>query len=161
MTDGMEFDDLNPVQAPDRIDEIAPAPINEGKRGRGRPPRDPSAPRAPRRTAARGRKSLETQIGATLALLNLGVMLMPAPWNADALDETEIVALAKALDAAALQNPTMHKYLSAAMVEGGAMAGLITVAAIIGGRRLARHGILDESFDERLAGMLVMVGSTS
>lgn len=117
---------------------------------RGRPPKDPNAPKRTytRRTST---KSIKDQIGGTLFLINLAFAFMPEPWRDDAMDEYEITALADALDEAARANPRIHKMLSAVLVNGGSAANLTMVAGIIVGRRLARHGIIDASFDDRLA----------
>lgn len=131
---------------------------NPAKRRRGRPPKDPNAPKRTytRRTASRTSRSLLDQIGGTLTMLNLAFAFMPEPWRGDMLDPSEITALAQALDNAAKANPTMHKYMSAVLVEGGSMADLVLVAGLIAGRRLARHGIIDGEFDARLGTFLEM-----
>lgn len=124
---------------------------NPAKRRRGRPPKDPNAPKRTytKRTTS-SRRSLKDQIGGTLVMLNLAFAFMPAPWRDDALNMSEITALADALDNAAKANPTLHKYMSTVLVEGGSMADLVLVGALIAGRRLARHGVIAAEFDERL-----------
>jgi hypothetical protein len=141
------FIDVSP--APDLVPEVAP-------KRRGRPPKDPNAPRVERKPRTSRTRSLEAQIGGTLALFNLVFAFAPEPWQSDAMDEQEIVALAKSLDAAAKQNATMHKYLSSVLVEGGAMVDLVLVAGVIAGRRFARHGVIDAAFDDRLAVFLAL-----
>lgn len=130
-------------------------PKEPAKRGPGRP-RKERDPNAPKRTYTRraSTKSLKDQIGGTLFLMNLAFAFMPEPWSGDALDDSEIYALAEALDEAARANPRMHKMLSSVLVNGGSAANLIMVAGIIAGRRLARHGIIDATFDDRLATFL-------
>lgn len=139
-------------EGPANAEQIPEAPPKR----RGRPPRDPSMPRPERKTrTTRSRsRSMETQIGGTLALLNMAFLFVPEPWRNDALSDTEITALAKSLDAAASQNPRMRRYLSAVMVEGGAMADLVIVVGIIAGSRLSRHGLIDPAFDTTLQGFL-------
>lgn len=144
----MSFDTI--AEGPANAEPIPEAPP---KRGRGRPPKDPSAPPKPRR-ATRRTRSMETQIGGTLALINMAFLFVPEPWRNDALSDTEITALAKSLDAAASQNPRMKRYLSAVMVEGGAMADLVIVVGIIAGSRLSRHGLIDPAFDATLQSFL-------
>lgn len=131
-------------------------PVEEPKKRRGRPPKDPNAPPRPRatRTTTRRGRSLADEIGGTLYLMNLAFAFMPDPWRGDMLDDVEIKALAESLDEAARSNPTMHRYLSAVLVSGGSMANLVMVAALIGGRRLARHGVIDAELDDRLATFL-------
>ena len=143
------------------IEEIGPTPSlaepeTPLKRGPGRPRKDPNAPvkhRAPYGSRS-SRRSLEQQIGGTLALLNFAFAFLPEPWSGDALSDVEIVALAKSLNDAAQQNPTMHKYLSSVMVEGGAMANLLVTVGVIVGSRMARHGMLPNEFDARLQTLL-------
>lgn len=151
MDDDITTEDI--IGVPD-TQETAPEPP---KRRRGRPPRDPNAPPRPR-GRPRKSKSLEDRIGGTLALINMAFAFAPESFRADALDDIEIASLAKAIDAAAQENPLMHKYLTAVLGgDGGAMANLIIVAAIIGGRRAIRHGIVaDESWDERLGAFLML-----
>lgn len=141
--------------APDDLQEIAPQPVKETKR-RGRPPGS-GGERKPRVSRA-SRKSLKDQIGGTLTLINLAFAFMPDPWRGDMLDDYEIASLATALDDTARANPTVHKYLSAVLVNGGAGANLVMVAAVITARRLARHGVIASEFDARLA---VFIGGTS
>lgn len=123
---------------------------------RGRPPKDPNAPvvrRGPRRS-----KSLETQIGGMLMTFNFAFMVVP-PLRQDALDPAEIAVLAKAIDEQARQSPTFRKYLEGmlAVTSGGQ---LVSVCAIIGARRLARHEIgLPSEADAMLGQMLETMSS--
>jgi hypothetical protein len=120
---------------------------------RGRPPRDPNAPRATRRS-----KSLETQIGSALMTLNLAFWAVP-PLRNDALDDAEIVALAKAIDQQARVSPRFRKYLTAAL-EATSGGQLMSVVVIIGARRLARHNIaLPNEADAALGKMLANITS--
>ena len=103
---------------------------------RGRPPKDPNAPK--RTYTPRAGKSLETQLGASLVMANLPLLMLDPT---DALDEAEIKALAKAIDAQCKTSPRFRKYVMAALeVTSGGQ--LVTTVGIIGLRRLARHGIL-------------------
>ena len=106
-----------------------PRPDAPPKRGRGR-----SAGSSPRAST----RSLETEIGAALVQANLPLMVF-AP--RDALDEAEVVALARALDAQAKRSVTFRKYVQRALeiTSGGE---LLTVGAMIMARRAARHGML-------------------
>lgn len=114
---------------------------------RGRPP-----------GSGRGRKrSLESEIGGYLSLLNMAFAFAPDPFRGDMLDQMEIEALAKALNEYAQQNATVYKYLSTVLVQGGALGNLAIVAIVILGRRLARHGIIPGEMDERLTVMMQMM----
>ena len=124
------------------------------KRRRGRQPRDPNAPAVTRRP--RARKTLEPQIGAMLMTFNFAFMVIP-PIRNDALDEAEIVALAKAIDQQAQSSPTFHKYLKT-MLDATSGGQLVSVVAIIAARRLARHEIgLPMEADAALGGMLEQI----
>jgi hypothetical protein len=90
--------------------------------------------RRPRRSS----KSLEPQIRATLVMFNMALLVVP-PLQADALDEAELFALAKALDLQAKQSPRFRRALEAALTATSG-AGLVSIVAIIGARRAARHG---------------------
>jgi hypothetical protein len=118
---------------------------------RGRPPRDPNAPRTQRRA-----KSLETQIGSALMTMNLAFWAVP-PLRNDALDDAEIQALAKAIDQQARVSPRFRKYLTAAL-EATSGGQLMSVVVIIGARRLARHNIaLPNEADAALGKMLANI----
>lgn len=126
---------------PETVSDTAP-------KRRGRKPRDPNAPPAQRRA-----RSMETQIGAALMTFNLPLWAFPQTRD-DALDEAEITALAKALDAQAQSSPRFRKYLKAALdaTSGGQ---LLTVLMVIGARRMARHNfILPPEADAGLGRML-------
>lgn len=147
-TNGMPFKAV-PIASlpPEAIPDSAP-------KRRGRPPRDPNAPPVTRKR--RSKASLETQIGAMLMTFNFAFMVIP-PIRQDALDEAEISALAKAIDQQAKSSPRFRKYLEAML---GATSGgqLVSVCAIIGARRLARHEIgLPKEADEALGSMLSVV----
>jgi len=140
------------------ITEIPKEPVADSvPKRRGRPPRDPNAEPVARRP--RRARSLESQIGSALVMANMPVMLFAA---GDALDNAEIEALAKALDAQAQSSPRFRKYLQTALdaTSGGQ---LITVSAIIVARRLARHEILlPKAADEqlgRIIGSVAVVAS--
>jgi hypothetical protein len=121
------------------------------KRRRGRPPGSGTGKRGPRK------RSLESEIGGYLSLLNMAFAFMPEPLQGDALDQAEIEALAKALNDYAQQNATVYKYLSSVLVQGGALGNLVMVAILITGRRLARHGVIPSEMDGRLAVMFEML----
>lgn len=142
------------------VAEFSPGPTmdaigtpDSAPKRRGRPPKDPNAPVVTRRP--RASKSLETQIGATLVMVNLPIMAFA---SGDALDGPEIEALSKAIDAQCKISPTFRKYVAAALevTAGGQLVGVI---GIITARRFARHGVLlPREADAMLGGML---GSTS
>lgn len=123
------------------------APETAPKR-RGRPPGSKNSG-----TSTRSRKSFKDEIGGTLVMFNLALMAMP-PTRSDALDPKEIELLADAIDNQAKISPTFRKYLTIALsaTSGGQ---LISVVAIIGARRLARHEIiLPKEADDMLGGMI-------
>lgn len=109
------------------------------------PPPDPDKPAPGRKPAARTsrskapRRSLETDIGAMLVRLNM--FLLITPFARDALDEFEIMALAKDINAQAMKSDRFYRMVEAALntTSGG---GLPVTAAIIVGRRFARHNAL-------------------
>jgi hypothetical protein len=127
------------VPEPPKETETAP-------KRRGRPPGSKNGARASRTT------SLEKQIGAQLTMLNFVVMLVP-PIRQDALDEAEIVALARAIDQQCQASPRFRKYVELALATGGG-SQLIMVVGMIGARRLSRHGILPETLDPAIGTML-------
>lgn len=95
----------------------------------------------------RGTKdSLKTQIGAMLVTFNMPLRMLPMTQK-DALDVTEIEALATALDTECQNNPSFRKYVIKALQVQGT-SSLIGVVAVIAGRRVVRHGLIP---DEALA----------
>jgi hypothetical protein len=125
------------------IDDLPPLQESMPKRRRGRPPRDPNAPkRAYRRRTA----PLETRIGGMLTRVNLifQVAATIAPGTIhpdDPLAPSEISALAKALTVQAQKHATFRKYLEYVLATTD-NADLIFVLSAIGVRRLANHGIV-------------------
>jgi hypothetical protein len=106
----------------DASSDIAPLTVTPKRRGR--PP---------------GSKNLG-EIGGFLLLVNAPLQLVPA-LQRDALDVTEIQALAKATAQECQRNATFRKYVEQALkVQGG--ANLVGVVAIIVGRRVVRHNII-------------------
>lgn len=146
MTDTIDAADFGPT-----MEEVAPIATPEPKR-RGRPPGSGTGKRGPRK------RNLTNEIGGYLSLLNMAFAFMPDELRGDMLDETEIQALAKALNDYAQQNATVYKYLATVLVQGGSLGTLAITVAIIGGRRLARHGVIPHEMDERLGVFLNMVG---
>lgn len=139
MPDAAGFVQGRPVtQAP--IDETAP------KRGNGVPPR-----RGPGRPPG-SVKSLETQIGATLTVINMMLLSVPRIRD-DALDITEIQALAKSIDLQCKTSPRFRKYVETALAAGSG-AGLLGVCIMIGARRAARHDIIPRDFDGAFGSLL-------
>jgi len=102
---------------------------------RGRPPGSKNLS-----TRAKSTGNLEDQIGGLLVLVNAPIQLIPA-LSKDALDPTEIQALAKATALECERNATFKKYVLQVLKAQGSV-GLIGVVALIVGRRAVRHGIL-------------------
>jgi hypothetical protein len=132
----------SPFRTPESPDG-APAP-----KRRGRPPGSKNT------GGGRRKRSLKTEIGGTLTLLNMGVQL--SPLSRDALDAIEINALAEGLDEEARKSPQFRKYLEYAIGVTGAGGNLYAVLAIIATRRAARHGYLPEVVDQQLGTLLAM-----
>lgn len=117
------------------------------------PGRTESAPRRPK--TSRAKKSLETEIYGLLFMFNLAFAFMPPEIQGDALDDVEMRALAKSANDAAMANEQLYRWLDFALRGGGpGMFQLALCVAMIGGRRLARHGLIPGEFDERLGLML-------
>lgn len=160
--------------------DLIPGPDNDSpitdekppKRGPGRPRKDgsPAQPRVagkrlpgrPRKAAtaratrapARARGSLTLELTGWLNMLNMAFMFMP-DLAGDALDQAEIAALASGINDAATANPRVYKALDS-VLHGGS-SGLLSLAmtvGLIGGRRLARHGIIPETMDTTLGAMI-------
>lgn len=129
---------------------VTQLPIDTGetapKRPRGRPRGSRTRPDAP------SRASLETRIAGMLILANSVVYFVPGLAR-DALDPTEITALAKAIDSQARQSPRFRRYIEAALTAGSG-GQLFGVMAIIGMRRASRHGLLPPEIDGTLGAML-------
>lgn len=116
------------------------------KRPRGRPPGSGTGVRKGRRP-----RSLETQLGAALVMANMPLMLFAAD---DMLDDAEITALAKAIDAQCQNSPRFRKYVQAAL-DASSGGQLITVTGIIVARRMARHEfLLPKAADAQLGSIL-------
>lgn len=112
------------------------------KKRRGRPPRDPNAPKRTYTRRKTGKQSLEDGIGGMLWMANLVFGVMPEPWNGDAFTPEEIEALAKALNNYAQDHATAYRYLSLLTAGGG--SSTIQLAIVIGQitlRRLDNHGV--------------------
>lgn len=139
---GPKASDLPPTQEP-IVKETAP------KRGPGRPRKDGLPTGSPVKPS--GGRSLETQIGSMLVMMNLFVMA--TPFRTDALDMYEVAALAKALDQQCKQSPRFRKMVEGALGvgSGGALAGIIVM---IGARRVSRHGMVPPEIDALLGGMI-------
>lgn len=105
-------------------------------------------------------KSLESEIGGLLTVMNFGFFFLPQPWQGDALDSAEIEVLAKTINSAAMDNPIIYKYLSWAFSGGGSTINLIMVAGIIVGKRAARHGVIPADYEAGLTMMLGRLGAS-
>jgi hypothetical protein len=132
-------------------------PIDDIEARSGRTSTTPNrgGPTRARRTPTRRYKTLEPQLRSVLVMFNMVAMVVP-PLQADALDEAEIFALAKALDQQARQSPRFRKALEG-VLSATSSAGLISVIAIIGARRAARHGAFGEqgrAYDPMLGAMI-------
>ncbi len=122
------------------------------------PPPNAAGERAPRRRARKPTtrrsttRSLEPQIAATLMAFNFALYVIP-PLQADRLDELEIIALARAIDAQAKQSIRFRKMIEGALTvtSGGQLLGVV---AIIAARRASRHGVLPPEADGQLRVML-------
>ena len=142
------------------VQDAINAPAAEGapvKRGPGRPRKDgsPAQPRLGFKRKIRGASetppirqaplpkrpaSMEIRIGGFLAAVNMVILLIP-PISADALDNAEITALARALDQQCSISPRFRRYMEQVLGIGSG-AQLFGVVAIIIARRAARHGML-------------------
>jgi hypothetical protein len=81
---------------------------------------------------------------------------MASPFiKGDMLDELEVTSLAHALDEQAQRSPRFRKMLVRAIETAGG-ASLFTIVIIIAGRRAARHGVIDPSWDDTLRGFLAV-----
>lgn len=111
---------------------------------RGRPPgsKNRTYGGQPVGSRGRGKESLKTQIGAMLVTFNMPLRMLPIT-SKDALDPTEIEALATAIDTECQNNPTFRKYVVKALQVQGT-SSLIGVVAVIAGRRVVRHGIIPD-----------------
>jgi len=125
-------------------------PIEDAPKRNGIPPprgRAGGGAAAPKQT-----RSLEGQIGATLIVINMMLMSVPAI-RADALDMNEITALAKSIDLQCKTSPRFRKYVEA-VLQTGSGAGLLGVCLLIGARRAARHAIIPRDFDAAFGSIL-------
>lgn len=101
-------------------------------------------------------KSLATEIAAVLIQANL--ILTPV-LRGDAMDDVEIMALAKAMDEQAKKSPRFRKALMKALEATGG-AGLLTVVGMILGRRASRHGYVPRDWDEKMGAYLAFTQMT-
>ena len=151
----MDLDEVEP--SPEETNSVAPHPEEApyGYKADGTPYRRNISPgrrrgtgtyegvhhrgegRGPGRPRAR---NLETEIGGLLVTVNIPLMLIPA-LQRDALEPTEISALAKGIAQECDRNPRFRKFVEQALkVQGG--TNLIGIVALIAGRRLVRHGVI-------------------
>jgi hypothetical protein len=125
------------------------APIDEGE------PKRPAAARvkpSAGNNTPRSTRSLETQIGATLSVVNLMLLSIPRI-REDALDSTEIIALAKSIDLQCKTSPRFRRYIESAL-SAGSGAGLLGVCMLIAARRAARHDMIPRDFDAAFGSLL-------
>ena len=111
------------------------------KRRRGRPAgsKNKSSYGSGGSSPSRGR-SLETQIGGMLFIVNTPLQLIPV-LQRDALDSVEITALARAIDQECQKSPKFRKYVESALKVQGATS-LISIVGLIVARRVVRHEIV-------------------
>lgn len=149
----MNFQAGPPVQEP--IEEKPKETDTKPKRPRGRPRNDGqvpgTVPPTPRVISSENR---QPAIAGLLMTINFGLMLVP-PLSRDQLDEAEILALSTEIAEEAKRNARFGKLVDQAISVTGA-GGLVTVIALILGRRASRHGILPPEADVQLGTLLVM-----
>lgn len=121
-----------------------PEDLKEKPRPQPKPAAKPAAKPAPKR------RNLEAELGQMLVMANL----MAAPFlGPDAMDDAEILVLARAMNDQANKSPRFRKIVEGALTASGS-GGLLGVVVIIGGRRLARHRVIEPIWDQRLEAML-------
>lgn len=139
----------------ERPGDAPPDPDRDKPKGR-------TAERKPRAGSKASRRSLETEIGAMLIRLNMFVLI--TPFARDALDEHEIMALAKDINEQAQRSARFYRMVEIAL-NGTAGGGLPLTLGIVIGRRLARHnalpippdsGITQAQIDDALGSLIVM-----
>lgn len=155
MTDTLSMDDIAPTPLPADITTGSPtvdAPYGYKKDGtpakkRGR---QPGSTNGSSRSRVSSKASLRTEIGGLLVMINLPLQMVPA-LQRDALDHSEIDALAKAIDQECQTNPRFRKYVEQMLrAQGG--TNLMFVIAAIAARRVVRHGIVPEEVMEPIGG---------
>ncbi len=121
------------------------APVTPKRKGRVPYPRDAQGNiirpdgtigRQPR-VAAR-KTTLEAEIGGMITMWNTPISMVLPKY---ALEPTEIIALAKALDQQCQTSPKFRKYMEKAL-QGIGGVSLIGVLAVIVGRRVVRSGVV-------------------
>jgi hypothetical protein len=96
------------------------------------------------------RRNLEQELGQMLVMTNL----FAAPFiGNDALDDAEILVLARGMNEQAQKSPRFRRLIEGALGATGA-SGLIGVVVIIAARRAARHNMIEPAWDQRLEAML-------
>lgn len=138
---------------------IAPAPeIQEPpKRGPGRPPKDPNAPKR-KYTRRNTKRDFTNDIAGILTLGNFAFLFVPDDYKGDALSPDEISALAFAINKTAQDNIPMYNALNAVFSAGGSSTlSLLAVIGAIAVKRLANHEILPTEFADRTGMLLAMM----
>ena len=136
------------MKAVDKDEAFGPAPEPEKK------PKKPT-PRKPA-SGGGGARSIEQDIAAILVYSNL--MLAPV-LKGDALDEVEIMALARSIDRQAKNSPRFRAAVDKMLTAMGG-TGLLGVSLMIVGRRAARHGMIAREWDLNL-GIALQVSQMS
>lgn len=143
----LEIEDEEPLNdaAPSGPVSNADAPYGYKKDGtparkRGRKPGQTngssSGPSRARSSGSRG--SLQQQIGGLIFTFNIPLqMALPR----DALDTTEVLALAKAIDDECQRNARFRKIVEQALAVQGGTSLLLVISAIVG-RRVVRHDLI-------------------
>ena len=156
MGEAATLDDIAPLDVAADKTFNAPtvdAPYGYNKDGsvakkRGRPKGSTNTGTRASRISSKG--SLRTEIGGMITLVNLPLQMVPA-LQRDALDASEIDALAKAIDQECQTNPRFRKYVEQMLrVQGG--TNLMFVVAAIAARRVVRHGIVPDDITEPIGG---------
>lgn len=106
-------------------------------------------------TARGPKRSLKNDIARVLTYLNFGFLFLPPQFHQDALDPAEIEALSTALDKQAQTNARVYRLVESA-VSGEITGQFVIVSLLIISRRLARHGMIPQQFDQA-AGQLLTI----
>lgn len=154
MGEAATLDDVAPIPSDETFgNPVVDAPYGTKKDGtpakkRGRPKGSTNTGTRASRISSKG--SLRTEIGGMLVLVNMPLQMVPA-LQRDALDASEIDALAKAIDQECQTNATFRKYVEQMLrVQGG--TNLMFVVAAIAARRVVRHGIVPDDLTEPIGG---------
>lgn len=156
MGEAATLDDIAPLDSPaDKTQGFPAVDAPYGLKKDGTPAKKRGRQKGSTNTGTRASRisskgSLRTEIGGLLVLVNLPLQMVPV-LQQDALDASEIDALAKAIDQECQTNPRFRKYIEQMLrVQGG--TNLMFVVAAIAARRVVRHGIVPEEIMEPVGG---------